>query len=126
MLDLGQKLFATSVGTEVVGRALKDQRRRRTLLVHRHTADWVDGHLDHIFELTVFQPQYAIRDLLDTIVVADDEDASRLVHGKATQQTHGLATVMAVQIRRRFVGENEAWIVNQGTGDGDTLFLAAR
>src|SRR5262245_59906593 len=60
----------------------------------------------------------------DIYFVGDQDDGNALSIQRL-KQLHEFLTGAAVEVARRFVGQDELRFVDQGTRDGDTLLLAA-
>jgi len=77
--------------------------------------------LDH----AIFDFEDAIEDVECAVIMRDDEDACVALVGDFRKELHHLAAAMAVERGGGFVGEDEAGLVRESAGDGDTLLFAA-
>ena len=78
-----------------------------------------------LLEHSVLEPQHAIDELADPIVVAHDQHALAALLGDLAQPAHHLAADARVEVRRGLVGEHEIGVVRERTRDRDALVLAA-
>jgi hypothetical protein len=90
-----------------------------------HATDRVGDHARQLAEGAVLEPQDAVGDFAQAVVVADDDDAAVVFGGEAAQQPADVASVSGVEVGGGFVGEQDGGVVGEGAGDGDALFLAA-
>jgi hypothetical protein len=60
------------------------------------------------------------------MVVRDDDDTRAVPVSHITEQFHDLSPANTVERGGRLIGENQAGLIGQGAGDGDTLLLARR
>jgi hypothetical protein len=74
----------------------------------------------------VLEPQDAVGDLAEPLVVADDDDGRLFVLCQLPQQPHRLGTVRRIEVRGRLVREDESRVVGDRACDRDPLLLAAR
>ena len=61
----------------------------------------------------------------DAVVVGDDEDGAFGAAGDLFEDFHDEEAVFGVESGGGFVADDEAWVVDEGAGDGDALLLAA-
>lgn len=74
---------------------------------------------------TVLHFQNAVKDVERAVIVCHDEDAGIPLVGDFGEKLHDLTPSMAVESGGGLVGEDEAGIVREGSGDGDPLLLSA-
>jgi hypothetical protein len=77
-------------------------------------------------EAAVLEPEDAIGEFADAVIVGDDDDRAVLGLGDVVEELDDFVAVARVEVRGRFVGEDELRVVGKGAGDGDALALAAR
>lgn len=91
-----------------------------------HSTDRVDGHLGHVLQHAVLEPQDPIGDVFEAVVVAHHEHAAALVVSQRSQQMRDLMADLRVEVRGRFVGEEQRRAVREGPGDRHTLLFSTR
>jgi len=60
-----------------------------------------------------------------TGVVRDEHDGQFFVFVQLFEDFHDLGAGVGIEVAGRFVGEEDAWFVDERPGDGDALLLAA-
>jgi hypothetical protein len=71
-----------------------------------HAAHRIGGHRGKLPEPAVFEPEDAVGDLLEAVIVGDDQDASTVVDGELAQQAGNVPPVAGVEVGGRFVGKD--------------------
>src|SRR5262245_57503076 len=59
-------------------------------------------------------------------VVSDHDDRLAVALSHIVEQANDLRRAIAVEVPRRFVGQQYLWFVGDGSRDGDALLLASR
>ena len=78
-----------------------------------------------LLEAAVLEPEDAVGDVADAVVVGDDDDRAVLRLRDIVEELDDFVAVAGVEVGGRFVGEDELRVVGQGAGDRDALALAA-
>src|SRR5215207_4590967 len=114
------KLIATADGAEVVRHALAYE-CHSLFGLEAHAADGVGDEPSKFFELAVLEPEHAVRDLAQALVMADNEHGRSLFVGELAQEAHRLGAAARIKVGCWLVREDERRMVGDCTGDGDSL-----
>ena len=90
-----------------------------------HAADGIDGKRGDVAELPVLQPEHAVGDLSESIVVADDDDRAAVLVGELAQQPGEVSAPRGVEVGGGFVREQNGWVIGERACDCDALLFAA-
>src|SRR5207237_47438 len=77
------------------------------------------------FEAAVLQPEDAVGDVADAVVVGDDDDRALLLAGDVVEQLDDFVAVARVEVRGRLVGKDELRVIGERASDGNALTFAA-
>jgi hypothetical protein len=77
-----------------------------------------------LLEAAVLEPEDAVGDVADAVVVGDDDNRAVLRLRDIVEELDNFVAVAGVEVGRRLVGEDELRIVGERAGDGDALALA--
>ena len=76
-------------------------------------------------DLAVLHLDHSIGELGDSVIVGDDDDAALVVQNVPLHELDDLPSRVAVERSRRFIQHQDVGLADDGSGDGDTLLLAA-
>ena len=91
-----------------------------------HVAGIGDHGVRERYEPAVLQMKDPVGDVQDAVVMRHDENSHAVLPGKHLQAIHNVAAGLLVERRSRLVREDDSWVADQGTSDGDPLPLSAR
>ena len=71
------------------------------------------------------QPDNPLRLLCQFHIMSDENERGSGFHIQLEEQTHDFLARFSIQIPGRFVGKENAWLVNERTSQRDPLLLAS-
>ena len=78
----------------------------------RHVTDRVGVEGVELLEGAVFEPQDAVGDVVEAVVVSDDNYGALVVGGECVKETCDLAAVGGVEVGGRLVSEDDRWVID--------------
>jgi hypothetical protein len=84
------------------------------------------GAGDYGFNPTIRHADDPLAKLVNAGVVGDDDDGSLGIDGDASKQFHHIASGLRVKSGGRFIANENAGLMDQSAGDGDSLLLPSR
>jgi hypothetical protein len=86
---------------------------------------WGWGGLFIAGDLTVGQGDFAVSEAGEALVVGDDDEGFSSFGDEGEEQLHDVAAGGGVEVAGGFIGEEQAWVIDEGAGDGDALLFSA-
>lgn len=74
-------------------------------------------------EFSIFHMYRTVRDLRQILIMSDNDKGLSELITEIKEELMKLCLILRVKTSRRLIGEDDSGIIDEGTGNGDTLFL---